>query len=297
MVAEQEAVKTFVIIGLGKVGAAVGHLLRRSGYPVIAVVDSSEDTLRKNIAYTGGEAYTDIEQLSLSADCFIITTGDDQIEEACRLLAAYIHSPAVVLHMSGVGSLALLDAAKEAGAKVGSIHPLQTFPDVEGAIQSLQGSFFGITADPSLETWAGQLVRSWGGIPFFVSDEDRPLYHAAACVVSNYFVGLLSMAEKMYVLLGLDEKEAKEAFWPLLTATMRNIDQKGLVSSLTGPIARGDLGTLQKHMESMEKRIPELLPLYRALGQMTTDVAQRQERLGAERIAMIRSLLEKGTSS
>jgi len=294
---ERESVKTFVIIGLGKVGAAVGHLLRRSGYSVVAVVDPSEETLRKNITYTGGKAYTDIGQLSLQADCFIITTGDDQIEEACHRLAAHIHPPAIVLHMSGVGNIAMLDAAKRVGAQVGSIHPLQTFPDVEGAVQSLPGSFFGVTVDSSLETWAEQLVRSLGGIPFFVSDEDRPLYHAAACVVSNYFVGLLSMAEKMYILLGLDEGEAKRAFWPLLMATMRNIDQKGLVSSLTGPIARGDLGTLKKHRESMEKRLPEFLPLYRALGQVTTDIARRQGRLEAEKIAMIKSLLEKGSSS
>lgn len=291
---EREEVKTFAIIGLGKVGTAVGYLLRQNGYSVVAAVDASEDTLRKNIAYTGGEAFTDIGQLPLQADCFIITTGDDQIEEACRRLAARVHFPAVVLHMSGVGSVAMLDAAKRAGARVGSVHPLQTFSDVEGAIQSLPGSFFGVTVDSSLERWAEELVRSLGGIPFFVADEDRPLYHAAACVVSNYFVGLLSMAEKIYVLLGLNEEEARKAFWPLLTATMRNVGQKGLVPSLTGPIARGDLGTLKKHMESMEKRMPELLPLYKELGQITTDVARRQGRLEAEKIAMMKSLLEKG---
>jgi predicted short-subunit dehydrogenase-like oxidoreductase (DUF2520 family) len=271
--------------------------LRRGGYDVAAVVDSSPETLRKNITYTGGKSYTDIGQLALSADCFLITTGDDQIEDACRRLDKHIHPSSVVLHMSGVGSLSMLDAAKRAGAKVGSIHPLQTFSDVEGAVRNLPGSFFGVTVDPSLTTWADGFVRSLGGIPFFVADEDRPLYHAAACVVSNYFVALLAMAEKMYGLLGLSEEEAKKAFWPLLTATMGNIDQKGVVSSLTGPIARGDLGTLKKHMESMETRIPELLPLYKSLGQMTAHVAERQGRLEEEKIAMIKSLLEKGSSS
>jgi len=297
MVVEQDSVRTFIIIGLGKVGAAVGHLLQRAGYSIVAVVDSAEDTIHKNITYTGGKGHTDIGQLSLSADCFIITTGDDQIEEACRTLAPHLHSRAVVLHMSGAGSLAMLDAAKRAGAKVGSIHPLQTFSDVEAAIQSLPGSFFGVTVDPSLAPWADRFVRSLGGIPFFIAEEDRPLYHAAACVVSNYFVGLLFMAERMYSLLGLSEMEAKKAFWPLLMGTMRNIDGKGIAPALTGPIARGDLGTLEKHMESIGKRIPELLPLYKALGQITTDAAQKQGRLAPEKIAMIRSLLEKGSFS
>jgi predicted short-subunit dehydrogenase-like oxidoreductase (DUF2520 family) len=105
------------------------------------------------------------------------------------------------------------------------------------------------------------------------------------------------MAAEMYGLLGLSEEAARKAFRPLLTATLDNIDRKGIVSSLTGPIARGDLETLKKHMKSMERRVPELLPLYMSLGRMTADVARRQGYLETEKIAVIKSLLEKGSSS
>lgn len=286
--------ETFAIIGLGKVGSSIGCLLKQAGYNIVAVVDQSEETLRKNIVYTGGKPFSNPSEIDVDAACFIITTGDDQIQKACEELSPRLKADSVVIHMSGAGGLDLLQPARRAGAKTGSIHPLQTFSDIETAIGSLAGTVYGITVDPDLENWANRLVRAIGGVPFFVDNRDRALYHAAACIVSNYFVSLMYMAEEIYRILGLDAKEARRAFWPLLMGTLHNIEQKGSVPSLTGPIARGDLGTLEKHLEAIRDQMPSLLSVYGELGKITADVALKKNSLSAEQVAAIKSLLSKG---
>jgi len=286
--------ETFAIIGLGKVGSSIGCLLKQAGYNIVAVVDQSEETLRKNIVYTGGKPFSNPSEIDVDAACFIITTGDDQIQKACEELSPRLKADSVVIHMSGAGGLDLLRPARRAGAKTGSIHPLQTFSDIETAIGSLAGTVYGITVDPDLENWANRLVRAIGGVPFFVDNRDRALYHAAACIVSNYFVSLMYMAEEIYRILGLDAKEARRAFWPLLMGTLHNIEQKGSVPSLTGPIARGDLGTLEKHLEAIRAQMPSLLSVYGELGKITADVALKKNSLSAEQVAAIKSLLSKG---
>jgi len=289
-----DIMETFTIIGLGKVGSSLGHLLKQAGYNIVAVVDQSEEALRKNIVYTGGKPFLNPSDIDVDTDCFIITTGDDQIEKACEGLSPRLKTGSIVIHMSGAGSLDLLQSARQAGAKTGCIHPLQTFSDIETAIRSLPGTVYGITVDPDLKNWADRLVHAIGGIPFFIDGQDRALYHAAACIVSNYFVSLIYMAEEIYRILGLDEKEARQAFWPLLTGTMQNIERKGSVPSLTGPIARGDLGTLEKHLETIEAHLPSFLPAYRELGKVAADVAFRKNSLSTEQVSQIKLLLSKG---
>jgi predicted short-subunit dehydrogenase-like oxidoreductase (DUF2520 family) len=286
--------ETFIIIGLGKVGTSIAYLLKQAGYTITAVVDQSDSVLRSNIAYTGGKPLHSPEEIDVDADCFIITTPDDQIASACETLSPNIKAGSIVIHMSGAGSLDLLESARRAGAKTGSIHPLQTFSDVKTAIDSLPGTVYGITVDQALQDWSKKLVTSIGGIPFFIDDKNRALYHAAACIVSNYFVSLIYMAEEIYRLLGLDEEKARHAFWPLLLGTLQNIGIKGSVPSLTGPIARGDLGTLQKHLDAIKANIPALLPAYRELGKVTAEVALKKNSISEQDSLKIKSLLSKG---
>jgi predicted short-subunit dehydrogenase-like oxidoreductase (DUF2520 family) len=286
--------ETFTIIGLGKVGTSIGYLLNKAGYTIAAVVDQSDTALKSNITYTGGKPFHSVAEMDVDADCFIITTSDDQIKSVCEALSHYIKPGSIVIHMSGAGGLDLLASATVAGAKTGSIHPLQTFSDVKTAIDCLPGTVYGITIDQDLQDWSDKLVTSIGGIPFFIDDQNRALYHAAACIVSNYFVSLIYMAEEIYGILGLDAEKARHAFWPLLQGTFQNIERKGSVPSLTGPIARGDLGTLEKHLEAIKANIPALLPAYRELGKVTAEVALKKNSISVQECLNIKSLLSKG---
>ncbi|MCD6487093.1 MAG: DUF2520 domain-containing protein [Syntrophobacterales bacterium] len=290
--------ETIAIIGLGKVGAAVGYLLRLAGYEISAVADQSADALEKGISYTGGKACNDAVKASLLADSIFITTTDDFIESVCDEISAGggVGPGKRVVHMSGAGGLDLLESARRSGARVASIHPLQSFVDVKGVIESIPGSTFSITAEEKIKDWAIRIVKDLGGMPFFVSENDKPLYHAAACMASNYFVTLMSMVEDIYRHLGMDADEATRSFWPLVRGTMKNMEDRGIEQSLTGPIARGDSGTIHKHLKILKNKMPELLDVYCEMGAFAVDIGLKNNTLSKDRAEEIKSLL-KGASN
>ena len=284
------------ILGPGKVGTAVGHLLRRAGHDIVAVAGRSLESSKRAVAYTGGEPTTDFVLAARGADCVLITTTDDAVASVCKAVAegGGIQKGSKVVHTSGAGGLDLLRAAKRHGAHVACIHPLQTVADVESAIGNLPGSTFGITADEEMLPWACRIVEDLGGRPFHVPVADKALYHAAACMASNYLVTLLYLVEEIYGSMGLSREEAIRAFWPLVKGTIGNIESKGTIPSLTGPIARGDGGTVRKHVRGFRTRFPTLLKIYREMGLFTVDVAARKGILNDEQLAEIRSILKGG---
>ena len=285
------------IVGLGKVGTAMGYLLRKAGYPIVAIADMNPDALSQAQKFTGGRICATIPEVTREADAILITTTDDAIAPACRQLAAAgaILPGRKVIHCSGAGSLDLLEDARKAGAFVASIHPIQSFAHVEGAIENIPGSTFGITAVAEIREWAVDFVLDLDGVPFFVPDADKPLYHAAACIASNYLTTLLYMVEEIYLSLGLNREEAIRAFWPLVKGTIRNIEARGTAQALTGPIARGDLGTVARHIAALKARLPILLETYRAMGLLTVDIALEKGTISRERAEGIKSLLRGET--
>jgi predicted short-subunit dehydrogenase-like oxidoreductase (DUF2520 family) len=282
------------ILGLGKVGTAVGHLLRSAGYEIVAVAGRSTAKLNQGLAHTGGQAFKDFSAAASRADCVLITTSDDAIASVCDEICqrGAINPGKKVIHMSGAGGLDLLSPAAKTGAHVASIHPLQSFASVEGAINSIPGSTFGITADTEIRAWAEQMVRDLRGNPFFIADEDKPLYHAAACLASNSLTTLIHNVEGIYQSLGMTPTEALRAFWPLVQGTMQNIENNGTVQALTGPISRGDAGTVAKHLAALQKSFPTLLPLYRTMGRETVSLGLKKKTLSQDKAEIINKLLE-----
>lgn len=289
---------TIAILGLGKVGTAVGHLLKSAGYRIIAVADQSPAALKKGIPFTGGLACKSLAEAAAAATCIVITTTDDAIASACHEIVTNgaVREGDKVIHMSGAGGLDLLAPARQAGASVASIHPIQSFADVEGAIINIPGSTFGITADEGLREWAVSVVRALKGVPFFVPEKDKALYHAAACMASNYLTTLMHMVETTYQTLGLSRKEAIQAFWPLVRGTLLNIETRGAAEALTGPVARGDAGTIEKHLQAFRETLPDLLDTYCELGLMTVDIALKKGSITPERAKIIKKLFKGGAS-
>jgi len=285
------------IVGAGKVGTAVGYLLLSAGFAVVAVADRNPSAVERSLSYTGGKPYTLPSEAAREANIIIITTPDDEIAGICATLseAGAISRGDKVVHMSGAGGLDLLESARRAGSLVASVHPIQSFADIEGAIENLPGSTFGITAQPEIIDWSEELVRILGGIPFLVAESDKPLYHAAACMASNYFTTLMHTVESIYVSLGLTHEEAVRAFWPLVRGTMKNIERQGTVQALTGPIARGDVGTIQKHLTAFHEKLPQFLRVYQELGVLTVDLGMEKQTLTPERAKAIKRLLEGET--
>jgi predicted short-subunit dehydrogenase-like oxidoreductase (DUF2520 family) len=292
--------ENIAIIGLGRAGTAIGYLLRRAGYPIVAVSSRTSASINERSRYTGGRVFTaesNAEAASL-ASCIFITTPDDIIASVCSDIAdkGGIRPGDKVIHMSGAAGLDLLDPARKAGAHVASIHPLQSFADVEGAIRNIPLSTFGITAEEPLRVWSADLVRELGGVPFEISEDNKPLYHALACIASNYLTTLINMVEEAYISLGLDKDEARRAFWPLVAGTLKNIERRGSVQALTGPISRGDAGTIERHIAVFRRDLSAYLPVYASLGLMTVDLARRGNTLTVEKAELIKNILKKDES-
>jgi len=291
-----EKKERFAIVGLGKVGTAIGFLIRKVGYEIAAVADLSEEALRRGHPYTGGYMTRNAAHAASMADNVIITTTDDAIFQTCKDIAqaGVIRNDQRFIHMSGSGSLALLEPAREKGAKTACIHPLQSFSNVAGAIDNIPGSVFGVTAsNQEMESWSQEFVRNLGGIPFFINDGDKKtLYHVAACIASNYLVTLLHFVKIIYQNLGMEEEIAIKSILPLVKGTLKNIEAQGTTLSLTGPIARGDVGTIRRHLAALREFMPEMLPYYRLLGLATVKLAEERGTVKEENLKTLEELMK-----
>ena len=176
------------------------------------------------------------------------------------------------------------------------IHPLQSVPSREQGVRNIPGSYFRIEADPEALPTARNLVRELEGIelvmPKWISGpESAALYHAGAVTVSNHLVALIEHGLAFYEALGAEKRTALTAVLPLIRGTMANIERLGTTEALTGPVARGDVETVRGHIEAMQQRAPELLPLYRILAKQTIAIA-RDRGLPEDTVRKLRTIVE-----
>ncbi|MHB1127647.1 MAG: Rossmann-like and DUF2520 domain-containing protein [Bacillota bacterium] len=280
------------IIGAGSVGSGVGFLLQEKGHEIIGVASrtiASRDKAAKLLGAPGMHA----AQVARAAEVVLITTNDGAIGEVARELAkAGAFSPGqTVMHMSGSLTSLVLGPAARSGAKVLSVHPLQSCANVERAIANLPGSIFSIEGDREAYPVAEQIVKDLGGEFFYINKEAKPLYHAAACVASNYLVSLLDLSRQLMLAAGMPPELAVNALMPLIEGTLDNVQNIGVPKALTGPISRGDESTVVSHLEAMVQQVPHLISLYGALGRYTADVAGRKGSIPPEQVRRFQSLL------
>ena len=270
--------KRMGIIGSGVVGTAIGVVLNAKGYEITGVHDLQSESTRQLVERIGCAAYLDPQDVARSADILFITSSDSAIKQVVGELAdgQAFHPGQVIVHMSGAQSSEILDRAKEFGAHVLSVHPLQSFANLEGAIQNLPGSVFSIEGDKAAYGAAVCIVESLGGEYFFIDRKAKPLYHAGACVVSNYLVTVLDLGMKLLESTGIPASMAARALMPLVHGTINNVENIGIPKALTGPITRGDLSTINKHLDCMEEMAPELVKLYTLLGSYTVPIAKEK---------------------
>ena len=193
-----------------------------------------------------------------------MTVPDDSIESVTAKLPWQKGQGAI--HCSGVLSLQPLGSAKQKGAMVGSLHPYQTFPKGLDATAALPGSVFAIEGSKELKDWLEKLVEDLGCKAITIHPKNRPLYHTAAVMGCGLLTTLIETTYGLWEIMGFSEKETRQAVLSLAKGTLRGIEQQqsGLVA--TGPITRGDVNTLRKHMEALTENMPEALSLYQQLG-------------------------------
>ncbi|MBI5190137.1 MAG: DUF2520 domain-containing protein [Nitrospirae bacterium] len=288
--------KTVSIIGAGVVGSAIGRLFRERGYDIKGVVCRSLEHAEKSIKFIGsGEPGVDAANAAKDADWVFITTPDRAIEKVCNEVSAGggFSRGQLVVHMSGALNADVLDSARKAGARAVSIHPLQSLATASQAVSNLPGSYFSVEGDPDAMAEGKEVVEALCGLMLVVPSDQKALYHAGAAVASNYLVTVVDFAVEIYEMLGLDRKEAINAVMPLVRGTVNNIEKVGVPDALTGPIARGDVATVEGHLEVLKKKMPGMVRLYCELGKHAIKVGLAKGTLSQEDGARLFELLSR----
>lgn len=284
------------VVGAGKVGSALALLLNRQGYPVAGVASKSIDSASRVADELKVPASVKPEEVTLGADVVFITTPDRVIADVAEGITARggFRRGQVVFHTSGAHPADEVGAARRSGALVASLHPLQSFADIKMAMENLPGSYFALEGDSEALPLAEQIVRDLGGKSFAIAAADKPLYHAAACIASNYLVSLMHFATGLYGRFGLTRAEAFEALFPLVRGTINNISQVGTPHALTGPVARGDGPTLEGHLKVLKDAGEQELDLYSRLGLYTVRVALEKGSVNAEEAGKLDDIFREG---
>jgi len=281
------------IIGAGAVGTGMGLLLSQRNYLITGVASRTFASAQRAAARLNCPAYERPEEAAREADLVFITTSDQAIGPVVATVACRggFRPGQTVVHMSGSLTSAVLDPAREAGALALSLHPLQSCADADRAVANLPGSIFSLEGDEQALPLGKRLVEDLEGEYFIIKPEDKPLYHAAACVASNYLVSLVDLSRRLMQATGMKPEMAGRALAPLMEGTWRNIDEKGVPWALTGPISRGDVSTIKDHLQAIDATVPELGEIYRTLGRYTVGVAGRKGSIDARKAALLAKIL------
>lgn len=278
------------IVGAGKVGIAIASVLRAKGFEVAAIASRRQESLDKARRYVGDDtAYTcDIRDVVEGSDIVGVTTQDREISNVAHEIAKQFENlkGKVFFHTSGAHTAAELKPLDERGAYLGSLHPLQTFPDIESGIAGLSSTYIFIEGDqaavPSLETVASSL----GHKVVRIESGHKVLYHLSAVFVCNLLCALLYQGEQIMEAIGID----LVPFYPIIKTTLGNIETRGPLLSLTGPVVRGDIGTIVTHLAAM-KEMPLAADVYRELSRVALEMTKRRGTLSEEQADALERVL------
>ncbi|HEY4535606.1 MAG TPA: DUF2520 domain-containing protein [Enteractinococcus sp.] len=257
------------IIGAGRVGAVLGLALQQAGHTITAVHAVSEASVARAEALLPTVPVIDIPDILRRSEAVIFAVPDDVLEELVSGLAAagHIQTGHLLVHTSGRYGTDVLRSVREHGAIPVAIHPAMTFTGTSLDVDRLHNTAFGITADAVVAPIAEALVVEMGGIPVAIPEAARPIYHAAMAHASNHLVTLTAQAQAMLEAGGIDQ--GSKLLGNLMTASLENALTNG-DQALTGPVSRGDSGTVAKHLETLKTLDDaELLETYRVMALAT----------------------------
>jgi predicted short-subunit dehydrogenase-like oxidoreductase (DUF2520 family) len=298
---------TVSIIGIGRVGTAMSWDLQCAGYPLVARVFHEWRGQEDSQALYPETLRLDAEQLDQlpESDLLLITTPDDAIAETARKVATLQNGDGrrVVLHTSGALSSEVLSPLAKAGFLVGSMHPLVAL--TYGAGLALQGVSFCVEGHPAAVALAEDIVRDFGGECFSIETEQKALYHAAAVMASPHLVALFDLALQLLANTGLEREDAHKILLGLVDSTVKNLNTRQPSGpfyptswTLTGTFARGDVGTVERHLKALSqgrpKPPPEALEIYKLLGLRSLQMA-KSTGLDPRKISKITKLLKTKT--
>ncbi|MCZ7415064.1 DUF2520 domain-containing protein [Streptomyces sp. WMMC897] len=260
------------VVGAGRVGPVLAAALGLAGHRTVAASGVSDASLRRAAELLPGVPLVEPREVLARSELVLLTVPDDALP---NLVTGLVETGAVrpgqlLVHASGRYGTAVLEPALRAGALPLALHPVMTFTGTSVDVQRLAGCAFGVTAPEELRMAAEALVIEMGGEPEWIPEEARPLYHAALALGANHLVTLVAQAQDLLRSAGVAAPD--RMLGPLLGAALDNALRSG-DAALTGPVARGDAGTVSAHLAELRRHAPGAVSGYVAMARTTADRA------------------------
>ena len=283
---------TVGIVGAGRLGSSLAQALEAARYTVTAASTRQPEHARWLAERIPGAKVTEsAQQVADAADAVFICVDDGSIASVCESLRW--RNGQSVIHCSGAQPLSVMAAVEPQGAVTGGFHPLQTFPGPDLA-QRFSGIAFGIESrSAGLRDWMTKLAHDLGGTTVEIPEEVRAAYHASAVMACGLLTGLVGLSADMLRSLGVDRQRALDLLTPLVSSTVKGIEDRGIPAAITGPYVRGDVETIQMHLEATHKAAPATGRAYASLALAALPYAVEQGGLSESSRAQIESCLKQ----
>ena len=283
------------LVGAGALGRVLAARLHERGYPVLGVVSKTREHAEALGRKVEARIYSsDIHDLPPATRLLILCVPDGALEKLAEKLRQLMHPwrQTVVLHTSGALPARVLQPLENEGARILSFHPLQALTPRSDA-SALDGVYAGIEGEAPAVAAGVELAANLGMRYLVLSAEDKPRYHLAATIASNYLVTLQAIVQQVAESLAIDRDTAQAVMAPLVRGTLDNLEASTPEDALTGPVVRGDLDTVRQHGLALRRDLPALVPVYAALAMETVTLAVRSGRLDPAQAEEMLDLIDK----
>lgn len=284
------------IVGAGRVGRALGRHLHNLGWDIGVVATRSITTARAAVHAIGaGRPMDRLTSQLVAADVVLIATPDEaiwRVAEELALIGGEEWRGKVVMHTSGALDSSVLEPLARAGAATGSLHPMQTFSNQN--MPELAGSMFGIEGSAAALKVARKMVRQMGAVAVRLSGVNKAAYHAAGSFACSYALALVEAGTRLLMAQGFTRRQATRALLPLTRQTLDNLERLGPRAAWTGPMARGDYATVEKHAEALADFPRELFDAYVSVSRLSAVLLSDNPKAALHRL---QSALERRVGS
>ncbi len=260
-------------IGAGRVGCSIGKYLSESGIPIIGYYDTIKESADSAAQFTACASFASIESLIAQSSLIFLTTPDGLIQPTWEKIRYLPIAGKMICHCSGALPSDAFTGIAQTGAQGCSLHPMLPFSDRFSSYQQLAHAFFTIEGQEAAVQAVTDLFQSIGNTVCRISSECKPSYHAAASILSNQVIAVLDTGYRLLESCGFSREEARNATKELVRLNIENVLQRDCDVALTGPIERGDIRTVQKHLDCIPKDDQEM---YQVLGAKLVEIARRK---------------------
>ncbi len=244
------------IIGTGRVGPSLGKVMKGAGLNVVGVWGRSEEGVREASLFVGCEGFRELGSLFDSSDVVFVAVKDDALRSVSDSILSLgnIIEGKLISHTSGSHPSTVFSSLKNRGAFVASFHPLQSISSKERGVEVLRGAYIAIEGDKEVVDFLFSVARRIGCRPFRIETKFKALYHASAVMSCNLLYALYWLSCQLLSICGVDEDLREKVLLPLVKGTISNIENAGVLRSLTGPLVRGDVSTVKAHLENFKEQ-------------------------------------------